>query len=322
MRFIPLSVYASPGAPSVKVGQRSMVRAVTTIFLTCLLGASPGFAQGSALGAASRLSTLQPDANALSQAQVDRLLKARAKQGADEDVEPNQHPLPTMAPRVPEKESAIELLLSGRGPADVNSALTQFGYEVFQRPVSTFAPVSNIPVGADYVVGPGDSFTVTMWGRQNDQMAVSVDRDGKIALPEVGVLSVSGMTFGRLQDYLENELKRKFTDFRMHITMGRLRTVMVYAIGEAKTPGSYTLSSLSTVMTALFAVGGPSKNGSLRQIRLMRAGQAPVTIDLYEFLLGGDMSPRRAAPGWRHDLHPADRPSGGRGRQCQTPRHL
>jgi protein involved in polysaccharide export with SLBB domain len=129
-----------------------------------------------------------------------------------------------------------------------------------------------------------------MWGRQNDQLTVTVDRDCKIALPEVGVLSVSGMPFGKLQDYLESELKRKFTDFKMYITMGRLRTITVYAIGEARIPGSHTLSSLSTVFTALFAVGGPSKNGTLRQVRLLRNGQAPVTIDLYDFLLGGDKS--------------------------------
>jgi len=267
-----------------------MFRMATVLLVVCLLGVSLGLGQGAGLGSTGRLSAFQPDANTLSQEQVNRLLRARSGQTSDQNVPAGQTPLPNLAPRLPEKESAVELLLSGRGPADVNNILKQFGYDVFQRPVSTFAPVSNVPVGTDYVVGPGDSFMVTMWGRQNDQITVSVDRDGKIALPEVGVLSVSGMTFGKLQDYLENELKRKFTDFKMHITMGRLRTVTVYAIGEAATPGSYTLSSLSTVMTALFAVGGPSKNGSLRQIRLMRAGQPPVKIDLYEFLLGGDMS--------------------------------
>ncbi len=226
--------------------------------------------------------------------QVSSLMKAKqgtassksAEPGADQSAETAT--LPVQPRQGPAKESAIELLLSGRSPADVNVVtLKQFGYDVFDGPVSTFAPVANVPVGADYVVGPGDSFTVTTWGRQNDQITVTVDRDGKIALPEVGVLSVSGMKFGKLQEYLETELKRKYTDFRMHITMGRLRTVTIYAIGEVKTPGSYSLSSLATVMTALFAVGGPTKNGSLRQVHLMRPGQPAVTIDLYDFLLGG-----------------------------------
>lgn len=175
-------------------------------------------------------------------------------------------------------------------PVDTSMVLRQFGYEVFRRPVSTFAPVTNVPVGPDYMVGPGDSFTVTMWGRQNEQLSVTVDRDGKIALPEVGVVSVSGMAFSRMQEYLDNELKRKFTDFKMHVTMGRLRTITVYVIGEALAPGSYTLSSFSTGISALFAAGGPSKNGSLRTIRVQRAGQAPVALDLYDFLLGGDRS--------------------------------
>ena len=187
-----------------------------------------------------------------------------------------------------ESLSTIELLMSGQAPKEVSKDLRQFGYDVFSRQVSTFAPITNVPVGADYIVGPGDSFTVTMWGRHNDRSTVVVDREGKIALPEVGVLNVSGMPFGKLQDYLESELKRKFTDFRMHIAMGRLRTITVYTIGEARAPGSYTLSSLSTVINALFAAGGPSKNGTLRNIRVLRSGAEPRTVDLYDFLMGGD----------------------------------
>ena len=226
--------------------------------------------------------------------QVRDAMKAKSSKSPSQSEQPTPDQT-SEQPAVPSSQvqpgrSAIELLLAGQGPVDVNGVLKQFGYDVFQRPVSTFAPVTNVPVGPDYVVGPGDSFTVTTWGRQNDQIAVTVDRDGKIAMPEVGVLNVSGMTFGKLQDYLENELKRKFTDFKIAVTMGRLRTVTVYVIGEAHAPGSYTLSSLSTAITTLFAVGGPSKNGSLRQVRLLRAGQAPVKMDLYDFLLGGEMS--------------------------------
>lgn len=190
----------------------------------------------------------------------------------------------------PEPLSTIELLMAGQGPNEVSTDLRQFGYDVFRRRVTTFAPITNVPVGSNYIVGPGDRFTVTMWGRHNDRIGVVIDREGKIALPEVGVLNVSGMSFGKLQDYLESELKRKYTDFRMHIAMGRLRTITVYTIGEAKAPGSYTLSSLSTAINALFAAGGPSRNGTLRSIRLLRNGQEPRAVDLYDFLLGGDKS--------------------------------
>jgi protein involved in polysaccharide export with SLBB domain len=184
--------------------------------------------------------------------------------------------------------SIIERLLSGEIAGDVSKTLTQFGYDVFRAPVSTFAPVTNVPVGPDYVVGPGDSFTVTLWGRINAQYNVAVDRNGQITVPELGVLKVWGMRFDRLQDYLDHEFTRKYTDFKIAVTMDRLRTIRVYVVGEAQTPGSYSLSSLSTVINALFAAGGPSKNGTMRNIRLLRNSAAAVTIDLYDFLVGGD----------------------------------
>jgi protein involved in polysaccharide export with SLBB domain len=188
------------------------------------------------------------------------------------------------------ERSKIEKLLSGRTPFLVSTQLKQFGYDVFEKPISTFAPAMDVPVGPDYIIGPGDGFTVTLWGRVNAKGAVIVDRDGEITLPEVGVLNVSGMSFAQLQDYLRDEFSRKFTDFKMNVTMGKLRTIKVFVVGEAQTPGSYTLSSLSTVINALFAVGGPSKNGTLRGIRLLRNQEKLATIDFYDFLLGGDKS--------------------------------
>ena len=197
---------------------------------------------------------------------------------------------PTEAPPTEEELSAIERLLSGEIAGVVSKRLTQFGYDIFRGPVSTFAPVTNVPVGPDYIIGPGDNFTVTLWGRVNAQYPATLNRNGEIILPEVGVLSVSGMTLAKLEDYLQNQFLRKHTDFKMAVTMGRLRTIQVFVVGETRTPGSYTLSSLSTVINALFAVGGPSKNGTLREIQLLRNGARTATIDLYEFLLGGNKS--------------------------------
>jgi protein involved in polysaccharide export with SLBB domain len=117
---------------------------------------------------------------------------------------------------------------------------------------------------------------------------VEIDRDGQIVMPEVGVLKVSGMKLAAMQDYLQDQLSRKQTDFKMVVTMGRLRTMKIFVVGEARIPGGYTVSSLSTVINAIFAAGGPSKNGSLRDIRLMRNSQPVLHIDLYKFLLGGD----------------------------------
>ncbi|MHC4074943.1 MAG: SLBB domain-containing protein [Planctomycetota bacterium] len=184
--------------------------------------------------------------------------------------------------------SEIEKLMSGQMPTVVSTELKQFGYDIFEKAMSTFAPVEDVPVGPGYIVGPGDSFTVLLWGRLNAHYTVTVNRSSEIALPEVGVLNVAGMTFGELRNYLERELSRKFTDFKMSITMDKLRTIQVFVVGEVQAPGAYTVSSLSTVINALFAASGPTKNGSLRNVRLMRSGRGPVTVDLYDFLLGGN----------------------------------
>ncbi len=236
------------------------------------------------------------EATSLSPEQIREILSEKAsKQPGQQVSEQSEEPETPVAqpPELPQPEqeiSAVEQLLSGKIPGDISTKLTQFGYDVFQTPVSTFAPVTNVPIGPDYVVGPGDSFTVTLWGRINMQYSVTVNRSGEITLPEVGVLKVWGLTFAKLQDYLQSEFSRKYTDFKFAVTMDRLRTIRIYVVGEARTPGSYTLSSLSTVINALFAAGGPSKNGTLRDIRLIRNRDIAETIDLYEFLLGGDKS--------------------------------
>jgi polysaccharide export outer membrane protein len=229
------------------------------------------------------------DPNTLSQQQIQDILLTQSKlmPGVTDSNDGNTTE-PNCLTLMESKPSAIEQLLSSELSGMVPNKLVQFGYDVFQKPASTFAPVTNVPVGPDYVVGPGDCFTITLWGRVNAQYNVEVNRDGSIILPEIGVLNVAGMTFAAMQDYLQDQLSRKQTDFKMAVTMGRLRTIKVFVVGEARTPGSYTVSSLSTVINALFAAGGPSKNGSLRDIRVSRSGRQPIKVDLYKFLLGGD----------------------------------
>lgn len=268
--------------------------------LACFLLAGGRAVQAQSLLEASRRSATgwfpsRQDPNAISKAELSRMLRSGAAQGPRGPEEPNEVGPADLSRRQPVREgpSQIELLLSGRvlpDVCDVSLDLDQFGYSVFREPVTTFAPVTNVPVGPDYVIGPGDSFTLTLWGRVDAQYPLRVDRNGQIILPEVGALKVWGMTFGELDGYLRHELSRKHTDFKMSVAMDRLRTITVYVVGEALTPGSYTVSSLSTVINGLFAAGGPSKNGSLRKVRLLRTGDDPVVIDLYDFLLGGDRS--------------------------------
>ena len=180
------------------------------------------------------------DPNTLSQQQIRAILSAQSQQRlfrrrlerSTKLIAPESNRVPPMCLQ----PSAIERLLSGEISGVAPGKLTQFGYDVFQKPASTFAPVTNVPVGPDYIVGPGDAFTVTLWGRINAQYTVEIDRNGQIALPEVGVLNVSGMTLAAMQDYLQDQLARKQTDFKMAVTMGRLRTIKVFVVGEAQPP--------------------------------------------------------------------------------------
>ncbi|HET6370411.1 MAG TPA: SLBB domain-containing protein, partial [Nitrospiria bacterium] len=150
--------------------------------------------------------------------------------------------------------------------------------------------MESVPVGPDYLLGPGDEIKVVIWGKVNAEHSTIIDRDGKIVLPHIGVLQLAGLTFAEAKAYLEKELSRyyKASEVKMNVSMGRLRSMTVFVVGKAQRPGSYTLSSLSTLINALFAAGGPSKNGTMRDIQVKRKGETLVHFDLYDFLLKGD----------------------------------
>lgn len=166
--------------------------------------------------------------------------------------------------------------------------LRQYGYSMFAGNVSTFAPVDDIPVGPDYVLGPGDDLTINVWGALDSTLVRTVDRNGRIVLPKVGDLRIWGLTFSQADRLIRDELGRFFRGFQTSVTMGRLRTVSVHVVGEICQPGVYTLSSLATVTNALYSAGGPTKLGSLREVRLLRGNVQVARIDLYDFLQRGD----------------------------------
>jgi len=170
-------------------------------------------------------------------------------------LEPNDVNLPAEPPVLvaEEEPSAMERLIAGEIDPNVSTQLKQFGYDVFAAPVLTFAPVTDVPVGPDYVIGPGDSFILTLWGRVDAQFLLQVDRNGQVVVPQVGALRVWGMKFSEMEDYLQHELSRKYSDFKMSVAMDRLRVIRVFVVGEASKPGSYTISSLATVINALVA---------------------------------------------------------------------
>jgi len=182
-------------------------------------------------------------------------------------------------------ESSFNLTLFPGQPA---IGVRQFGYSIFSKSVSTFAPVLDVPVGPDYILGPGDSLQINVWGSTQLAFLQSVDRNGEINLPNVGPVRVWGLTFDDAGKVIRRQLTRYFRGIKTNITMGRLRTIRVYVVGEVCQPGSYTLSSLSTLTNALFAAGGPVKLGTLRNISLKRNRHTVGTTDLYDFLLRGD----------------------------------
>jgi protein involved in polysaccharide export with SLBB domain len=165
-----------------------------------------------------------------------------------------------------------------------------FGQDLFEGAPSTFAPVENIPVPADYVIGPGDELMVRAWGQIDVDYRAVVDRNGTINIPRVGSISVAGVKYQGITDHVRRAVARNFRNFDLLVTLGQLRTVQVFVVGYARRPGSYTVSSLSTLMNAIFAAGGPSPAGSMRGVQLKRGNTTITELDLYHLLLAGDKS--------------------------------
>jgi polysaccharide export outer membrane protein len=168
--------------------------------------------------------------------------------------------------------------------------LQQFGYELFAGTPTTFAPATDIPVPADYVMGPGDTVVIQLYGQRNITHELVVTREGMLMFPEIGPVAVTGLSFGELREQIQTIVATQLIGQNASVTMGALRSINVFVLGEAFRPGSYTVSSLSTMTNALFVSGGVTTVGSLRSIRLMRAGQLVTELDLYDLLLRGDTS--------------------------------
>ena len=165
-----------------------------------------------------------------------------------------------------------------------------FGQDLFQDVPDTFAPVENIPVTPDYAVGPGDEILIRGWGQVDIDLRATVDRTGSIQIPKVGNVTVTGLKFQELQPFLKAQIGRIFQNFDLNVNLGQLRSIQVFVVGQAQQPGNYTISSLSTLVNAIFASGGPSSSGSMRGIQLKRGNKVVTELDLYDLLLSGDKS--------------------------------
>ncbi|MEE2023019.1 SLBB domain-containing protein [Alkalimonas mucilaginosa] len=166
----------------------------------------------------------------------------------------------------------------------------RFGLNLFDSEVSTFAPVGNIPVPDNYVLGPDDEVLLQFFGNRNQSLHLQVSRDGYLSIPEIGQLQVAGLPFSKARELIRTRVQQSMIGVEAAVSMGALRTINIMVAGEAKHPGSYTVSALTTVTQALFVAGGVSDIGALRSIRVNRAGNTITNFDLYDLLLRGDSS--------------------------------
>lgn len=182
--------------------------------------------------------------------------------------------------------------------AKKNDGLKPFGYDLFAGSPTTFAPVTEIPVPTDYTLGPGDVLRVQLWGKENQELELPIGRDGTISFPQSGPLSVAGLSFEEARQQINKRVSEQYIGVQSSVSLGELRSIRVFVLGEARTPGSYSVSSLSTITNALYVSGGIKQNGSLRNVQHKRNGKLIGTLDLYDLLLKGDtLADARLQPG-------------------------
>src|SRR5579863_368953 len=203
--------------------------------------------------------------------------------GMDRESKPRQV---QNAPLKPQPLTEFQLLVA----ASIGRIVPVYGADLFTNVPDTFAPVQRLPVNPDYVIGPGDELLIRTWGQVTQNLHLTVDRSGSIYVPQVGEFRVAGLPFRQLQSFLKARFDRVYRNYDLNVNLGELRSIQLFVTGEARRPGSYTVSSLSTLVNGVFSCGGPGPRGSLRHILLKRNGKSIADFDLYDLLLKGDKS--------------------------------
>jgi len=190
------------------------------------------------------------------------------------------------APLPPPKPSEFQKFVEGA----TGRLLPMFGAGFFADAADSFAPIDNVPVSADYTVGPGDEVLLRVWGSIDVDYRATVDRNGLLNLPKVGSFNVAGVKASDLEKNLRGQIGRLFTNFDLSVSLGQLRGLKLFVVGPAQRPGVYTLASQATLLSAVVMAGGPAPNGSMRKVLLRRDGRVISELDIYEFLVQGDKS--------------------------------
>jgi polysaccharide export outer membrane protein len=234
-------------------------------------------------------------------AQQHELLKSLGDKSAVKKVAPLEMPVVVTplenasrdaqwASNTQKKDSVVESGNIKAQPASQNKPLLPFGYDLFAGAPTTFSPVTEIPIPVDYVIGPGDTVQVQLIGKENAEYELMVDRDGQLQFPGIGPIAVTGMRFVELKQALARRINKKMLGVTPYVSLGALRSMRVFLMGDVNRPGSYMVSALSTMTNALFVSGGVKTIGSLRDIQLKRRGKVVQHFDLYDLLLKGDTS--------------------------------
>jgi polysaccharide biosynthesis/export protein len=266
-------------------------------FLAILLSATSQVVQGAAPPSGRSPEELRRMAQQLGYT-PEQMRAAAQSQEAPEALQKSPPAMP--APEV-EKALAPETTRPDtRSPAPAPAqpdASQPFGYEVFRYSPTTFEPLAYGPVAPDYPLGPGDELVLTMWGDAQLALTATVNREGAVVLPDVGTIPVNGLTLEGARSRIRAVLSRSYAGLRatgpgstlsLDLSLGKLRSIQVFLLGEVVKPGGYTVSSVSRVLNALYVAGGATRPGSLRDVRLIRGGQVIAHVDLYRLLLTGD----------------------------------
>ena len=252
----------------------------------------------------SALPALSGALDRVQQAQIERLMDELGVENVQPDKIEAPIILETLPRDVSEKKSRLEQVMQMGLLADQdnifikNEQIKQFGYDLFAGSPVTFAPITDAPIPSDYIIGPGDTINILFFGKNSSEVFLQVTRDGHLNIPHLGLVSVAGLSFSELKENLLERVATQMIGVKASISLGELRSIRIFVLGDVHKPGSYTVNALSTLSNAILASGGIKRIGSLRDIQLKRKGKIISHFDLYDLLLKGNTSgDRRLLPG-------------------------
>ena len=260
--FCGVSVVSVAGAQGITAADLSALKGAAG-----LQGGAAGAALGGGLGLPGLLSITLPSGNLQDEAEI----------ALDDKKQKKPSPL------LPNEFQKYVLQTTGQ-------ALPLYGAEFFENLNNNNGQFSRSPVSDDYSLGAGDQLLIRVWGSTSAEATVTIDRQGSISFPKLGTLKLAGVKAGHMDAVVRGFFSKFYKDIEVSVSLGKLRKITVFVVGQARNPGSYSLTGQSTLTSALFASGGPNASGSLRRLQLKRQGQTVAEFDLYNFLGNGDKS--------------------------------